>query len=120
MNFPVPNSSIFMIQIIKIAKLVNLEIKPFLHNFVNNYTRPLPFEDELNTIGTMPLIRDYLETHLFYIRHRTLTISVLYPFFQVTFPYQEVPQLRVYKKKQTTLLTYKFLYKKFFMQSQIK
>ena len=41
------SSSPFEIPYIKNAKLVKLEIKPFLHNIIYNYTKPLPFEKKI-------------------------------------------------------------------------
>ena len=58
-------SSPFEIPHIKNAKLVKLEIKPFLHNIIYNCTNPLPFENEPYTLGTIPLIREHLDSYLF-------------------------------------------------------
>ena len=44
----------FEISYIKNAKLVKLEIKPFLQNFIYNYTKPPPFENEPYTLETTP------------------------------------------------------------------
>ena len=56
----------FEIPHIKNAKLVKLEIKPFLQNIIYNYTKPLPFENEPYTLETIPLIREHLDSYLFY------------------------------------------------------
>ena len=88
----------FEISHIKIAKLVKLEIKRFLHNIINNYTKPLPFANEPYTLATIPLIREHLDSYLFYIRHRSTTASTEYPFFQITFPQQETSSIRTYRR----------------------
>ena len=51
----------------KNAKFVKTEIKPFLHNLVYNYMQPLSFEKEPYSLERIPLIREHLETYLFYI-----------------------------------------------------
>ena len=68
-------SSPFEIPYIKNAKIVKLEIKPFAHNIIYNYTKPLPFEHEPHTLETIPRIREHLDSYLFYIRHRSITAS---------------------------------------------
>ena len=40
-----------------------------------NYTRPLSLENEPYTLETIPLIREHLDSCLFYIRHRS-TIAI--------------------------------------------
>ena len=47
----------FQTPVIKNAKVVKLELNPFLQNIISHYTQPLPFENELHTIETIPLIR---------------------------------------------------------------
>ena len=56
----------FQTPIIKNAKVVKLELNPFLQNIISHYTQPLPFENEPHTIKTIPLIREHL-THTFSI-----------------------------------------------------
>ena len=90
--------SLFEIPHIKNAKLVKLEIKPFLHNIVYNYTRPLSVENEIYTLETIPLIREHLGPCLFYIRYRSTTASTEYPSFQITFPQQETSSIRAYRR----------------------
>ena len=75
----------FEIPHIKNAKLVKLEIKAFLQNIIYNYTKPLPFENEPYTLETIPLIRERLDSYLFYIRHRSTTASTEYPSFKINF-----------------------------------
>ena len=57
----------FEIPYIKNANLVKLEMKPLLYNIVYNYTRPLSIENEPHTLETSPLIREHLDSYLFYI-----------------------------------------------------
>ena len=75
MNSSVSSPSLFEIPYIENAKVVKTEIKPFLQNFVYNYTQPLTFENEPYSIETIPLIREPLNTYLFCIRHRSTTDS---------------------------------------------
>ena len=71
---------------IKNAKVVKTEMKPCLNNIVYNYTKSLSFENELYSLETIPLIREHLDTSLFFIRHRSTAMSTEYPAFQITFP----------------------------------
>ena len=88
----------FEIPYIENAKLVKLEIKPFLYNILYNYTRPLSFENEPYTLETIPLIREHLDSYLFYIRHRSTIAFTEYPSFQITFLHQETSSIRTYRK----------------------
>ena len=88
----------FEIPNIKNAKVVKTEIKPFLNNIVYNYTKPLSFENEPYGLETISLIREHLDTYLFYIRHRSTTISTEYPAFQITFPQQESSSTQTYRR----------------------
>ena len=106
--------SLFEIPHIKNAKLVKLERKPNLHNIVYTYTRPQSFENEPYTLETIPLIREHLDSYLFYIRHSSTTASTDYPSFQIIFLNKKHPQLENIEE-QLTLLIFKFLFKKFSM-----
>ena len=88
----------FEIPYIKNAKLVKLEMKPFLQNIIYNYTEPLPFENEPYTLETIPLIREHLDSYLFYIRHRSTTASTEYSSFQNTFSQQDISSIRTYRR----------------------
>ena len=88
----------FEIPNIKNAKVIKTEIKPFLHNIVYNYTKPLSFENEPYSLETIPLIREHLDTYLFYIRHRSTTVSTEYSSFQITFPQQETSSTQTYRR----------------------
>ena len=77
-----PSPSPFEIPNIKNARVVKTGTKLFLNNIVYNYTKPLSFENEPYSLETIPLIREHLGTYLFYIRHRSTTISTEYPAFQ--------------------------------------
>ena len=89
MNSSISFPSPFEITYIKNAKVIKTEMKPFLHNIVYNYTQQLSFENEPYSLETIPLIREHLDTYLFYIRHRSTTASTEYPSFQITLPQQE-------------------------------
>ena len=92
-----PYPSLFEIPNIKNAKLVKREINP-LNNNVYNYTKPLSFANETYSLETIPLIREHMDTYLFYIRHRSTTISTEYPAFQITFPQQESSSTQTYRR----------------------
>ena len=47
---------------------------------------------------TIPPIREHLDTYLFYIRHRSTTVSTEYPSFQITFPQQETSSIQTYRR----------------------
>ena len=93
-----PSSPLFEIPNIKKAKVVKTEIKPFFDNIVYNYTKPLSFENEPYSLQTIPLITEHLDTYLFYIRHRSTTISTEYPAFHITFPQQETSSTQTYRR----------------------
>ena len=88
----------FEIPNIKNEKVIKTEIKPFLHKIVINYTNPVSFENEPYSLETISLIREHLETYLFYIRHRSTTISTEYSTFQITFPQQETSSTETYRR----------------------
>ena len=97
------NSSItkflpFQTPVIKNAKVVKLELNPFLQNIISHCTQPLPFENEPHTIETIPLIREHLDTYLFYIRYKVLTITAEYPAFQISFPHQRPNSSHIYRR----------------------
>ena len=98
MNSSISSLSSFEITYIKNAIVIKNEIKPFLYNIVYNYTQPLSFENEPYSLETIPLIREHLDTYLFYIRHRSTTVSTEYPSFQITFPQQETSSIQTYRR----------------------
>ena len=93
-----PFLSPFEIPNIKNAKVVKTEVKPFLNIIVYNYTKPFSFENKTCSLETFPLIREHLDTYLFYIRHRSTTISTEYPAFQTTFTQQETSSTQTYRR----------------------
>ena len=92
------SASPFRIPNIKNAKIIKTKIKPFQQNLVYNSTKPLSFENEPYSLETIPLIREHLDTYLFYIRHRSTTVSTEYPSFQITFPQQETSSTQTYRR----------------------
>ena len=88
----------FQTPFIKNTKVVKLELNPFLQNIIAHYTQPLPFENEPHTIETIPLIREHLDTYLFYIRYKVLTITAEYPTFQISFPQQRPNSSHIYRR----------------------
>ena len=79
-------------------EIVKLELKPFLQNIINKYTQSLPFEKEPYTLETIPLIREHLDTYLFYIRYRSTTVTTEYPTFQISFPQQGPSLNQTYRR----------------------
>ena len=98
MNFSTTTPLLFQTPIIKNAKVVKLELNPFLQNIISHYTQPLPFENEPHTIETIPLIREHLDTYLFYIRYKVLTITEEYPTFQISFLHQRLISSNRYRR----------------------
>ena len=98
MNSSITNFLPFQTPVIKNAKVVKLELNPFLQNIISHYTKPLPFENEPHTIETKPLIREHLDTYLFYIRYKVLTITAEYPAFQISFPQQRPNSSHIYRR----------------------
>ena len=88
----------FQTPIIENAKVVKLELNPFLQNIISHYTQPLPFENEPHTIETIPLIREHLDTYLFYIKNKVLTITEEYPTFQISFLHQRLNSSHIYRR----------------------
>ena len=88
----------FQTPVIKNAKVVKLELNPFLQNIISHYTQPLPFENEPHTIETIPFIREHLDTYLFFIRYKVLTITAEYPAFQISFPQQRLNSSHIYRR----------------------
>ena len=88
----------FQTPIIKNAKVVKLELNPFLQNIISHYTQPLPFENVPHTIETIPLIREHLDIYLFYIRYKVLTITEEYPTFQISFLHQRPNSSHIFRR----------------------
>ena len=66
MAFSIRSLSPVHIPYLKNAKLVKIEVIPFLQNIVYSYTKPLPFENEPYTLETFPLLEN-TRTHTFSI-----------------------------------------------------
>ena len=98
MNLSTAARSPFQIPHFQNAKVVKREITPFLQNNLYNYPQPLSFENEPFTIETIPLIREHLDTYLFYFRCRNTTITTQYPTFQISFPQQGSSPHQIYRR----------------------
>ena len=81
----------FQTPVIKNAKVVKLELNPFIQNIISHYTQPLPFENEPHTI-------DPTMNPRFYIRYKVLTITAEYPAFQISFPQQRPNSSHIYRR----------------------
>ena len=63
----------------------------YLSNIIFQYTNPLPFETEAHSIHTMPLLREHLDSYLYYFRYKTLEIIPSQKPLQLIFnPIQDV------------------------------
>ena len=61
------------------------DVTPFLNNIIFQYTNPLPFETEPNTIHTIPLAREHCDSYLYYLRYKTLEVTPTQRPFQIIF-----------------------------------
>ena len=61
------------------------DVTPFLNNIIFQYTNPLPFETEPQTLHNIPLAREHCDSYLYYIRYKTLEITSSQTPFQVFF-----------------------------------
>ena len=57
----------------------------FLQNRIFHYRNPLRFETEPYSIHTIPLLREHLDSYLYYIRYKTYYIAPSQTQFQVIF-----------------------------------
>ena len=116
MKSSISSASPFEIPHIKNARVVKTEIKPFFYNIVYTYTKPLSFENEPYSLETIPLVREHLDTYLFYIRHRSTTASTENSSFQIFFLNKEPPQFK-HIEEQITQKFSKFPFTKISMHS---
>ena len=70
---------------------VTQDVIPFLNNLMFQYTNPLSFETEAHSIHTIPLLREHLDSYLYYFRYKTLEITPSQQPFQIIFnPVQDI------------------------------
>ena len=73
------------------ARSVTQDVIPFLNNPIFQYTNPLSIETEAHSIHTIPLLREHLDSYLYYFRYKTLEITPSRQIFQITFnPLQDI------------------------------
>ena len=65
------------------ARSVTQDVIPFLNNLIFQYTNALPFEIETHSIHTIPLLREHLDSYLYYFRYKTLEITPSQQPFQI-------------------------------------
>ena len=53
------------------VRSITQDISPFLQNLIFQNTNPLPFETEPHSIHTIRLLREHLDSYLYYIRSKT-------------------------------------------------
>ena len=70
---------------IRSARSLTKDVLPFFNNLIFQYTNPLPFETEPHSISTIPLLREHLDSYLYYFRYKTLEITLPQQPFQVIF-----------------------------------
>ena len=61
------------------------DVIPFLNNIIFQYTNPLSFETEAQSLHTTPLIREHCDTYLYYFQHKTLELTTPQTPFQGIF-----------------------------------
>ena len=61
------------------------DVIPSLKNLIFQYTNPFPFETEPHSIYTIPLLREHLDSYLYYIRYKTIDITPSQQPFQIIF-----------------------------------
>ena len=54
-----------------------------LQNLISEYANPSPFETEAHSIHTKPLLREHLDSYLYYNRYKTYEITPLQTQFQI-------------------------------------
>ena len=52
-------------------RLLTQDVIPFLNNIKFQYTSPLSFETESNSIHTIPLVREHCDSYLYYFQYKT-------------------------------------------------
>ena len=73
------------------ARSVTQDVIPFLNNLIFLYTNQLSFETGAQSIHTLPLLREHLDTYLYYFRYKTLEITSPQQPFQIIFdPIQDI------------------------------
>ena len=74
------------------TRSITQDIITFLNNLIFKYTNALSFETEPHFIYTIPLLREYLDSYLYYIRYKILDIIPAHNPFQIIFN----PVLEIY------------------------
>ena len=86
---------------------ITQDVKPFLNKIIFQYRNPLPVETEAHSIHTIPLIRGYLDSCLYYIRYKTLDFDILQNRFPITFnPLQNLILEHIIKQSTHKLIEY--------------
>ena len=67
------------------ARSITQDVILFLNNLIFQYTNPLSFETEPQSIHTIPLLREHLDAYLYYFRYKTFDITPSQQPFQVIF-----------------------------------
>ena len=73
------------------ARSITQDVIVFLNNLIFQYTNPLSFETEAHSIHTKPLLREHLDSYLYYFKYKTLEITPSQQLFQIIFnPVQNI------------------------------
>ena len=76
------------------------DVIPFLNNLIFQYTTPLPFETEPHSISTIPLLREQLDSYLYYFRYKTIEITPSpQPFQNIFDPVKDINSGTFYRTK---------------------
>ena len=55
----------------RFARSITQDVILSLNNLIYQYTNPLSFETEPQSIHTIPLLREHLDAYLYYFRYKT-------------------------------------------------
>ena len=80
------------------VRSITQDTNPFLYNLIFQYTNPLPFETEPHSKHHIPLLRDHLDSYLYYIRYKTYEITPSQTQFQVFFNSVENVNTGIYNR----------------------
>ena len=67
------------------ARSLTQDVIPFFNNLIFQYTNPLSFETEPHSISTIPLLREHLDSYLYYFRYKSVEITPSQQRFQIFF-----------------------------------
>ena len=84
-TYPLIPPPFIITDISRSKRSIKNDLIPFLENIIYNYTNPLECEQEPHTITSFPLVREHLDSYLYYIYHKKYVIPSDIPSFQIIF-----------------------------------